>query len=203
MCLDLVSALCARLCHDISSPLGTLAGTLELATEEPDQAEEALSLAGESATYLINRLQLLRAAWAGDCGPLTRTRLAELATGLPSRVRTVLDDLAPGPFEGPLARIMLNLLLLGSETLPMGGTVALAGEPDLGIVLTVEGRSVRWDAGTAAVLLDPFTVRDMDPRTVQMPFTSRLVHAAGMRLSFLVAATEGPNSAPRLLLAPG
>ena len=51
MCLELASALCARLCHDISSPLGTLSGTLELAHEEPEQAEEALALAAESATY--------------------------------------------------------------------------------------------------------------------------------------------------------
>ncbi len=203
MCLDLVSALCARLCHDISSPLGTLAGTLELATEEPDQAEEALSLAGESTTYLINRLQLLRAAWAGDCGALTRARLAELAAGLPGRVKAVLDDLAPGPFDPPLARVLLNLLILGSEALPMGGVVALAGNPDSGIVLTVEGRSVRWDAGIAGALLDPSSVQATDPRMVQIPLTARLAHAAGLRLSFLVAATEGPNSAPRLLLAPG
>ncbi len=202
MCLELASALCARLCHDISSPLGTLSGTLELANEEPEHAEEALALAGESATYMISRLQLLRAAWAGDCGAMNRSRMGELAAGLPSRVKAELDELSPGPFGAPLARVLLNLLMLGAEALPMGGVVALSGEPASGIILTVEGRSVRWDAGLAGALLDPPSAPATDPRTVQMPLTARLAHAAGLRLSFLTAATQGPNSAPRLLLAP-
>ena len=201
--LALASALCARLCHDISSPLGTLAGTLELAAEEPDQAEEALSLAGESAQSLVKRLQLLRAAWAGDCGPMGRARLAELAAGLPARVEARLDDLAAGPFDGTLARILLNLLLLAADALPSGGVVALSGEPELGIIVTVEGRSVAWNAGLAAALLDPVAMPATEPRTVQMPLTVWLVNAAGLRLSFLLAATHGPRSAPRLLLAPG
>jgi histidine phosphotransferase ChpT len=203
MCLELASALCARLCHDISSPLGTLSGTLELASEEPEQAEEALALAGEAATFMVNRLQLLRAAWAGDCGPMNRSRLAGLTAGLPGRVKAKLDELSPGPFDGPLARVLLNLLMLGAEALPSGGVVALSGEPATGIILTVEGRSVRWDAGLASALLDPPSAPATDPRMVQMPLTARLAHAAGLRLSFLTAATHGPDSAPRLLLAPG
>jgi histidine phosphotransferase ChpT len=202
MCLDLASALCARLCHDISSPLGTLSGTLELAKDEPEHAEEALALAGESAAFMISRLQLLRAAWAGDCGPMNSSRLADLAAGLPSRVKAELDDLSPGPFASPLARVLLNLLLLGAEALPMGGVVALSGEPASGIILTVVGRSVRWDAGLAGALLDPTSAPATDPRMVQMPLTARLAHAAGLRLSFLAAVTHGPSSAPRLLLAP-
>lgn len=200
ICLEFASALCARLCHDLSSPLGTASGTLELASEEPAQAEEAAAIAMESVNAAISRLQLLRAAWAGDCGPLSKGRLQQLAKGLPARVQTDLAGLADITFDGSHARILLNLLLLGADALPSGGVVALAGEPEGGIILTVTGRLVTWDAGVAAVLLDP-AMGGSEPRTVQMPLTARLAHAAGLRLSFLVAPAPGPGHAPRLLLA--
>lgn len=205
ICLELASALCARLCHDLANPLGTLSGTLELALEEPEEAAEALSIAGEAAAAMVARLQLLRAAWAGDCGPMGRAGLAELAAGLPPRVKPVLDGLADVTFDGRVARVLLNMLLLGADALPFGGHVALAGRPDAGIVLTVSGPSVRWNAELASVLLDPAGGHGSTPRTVQMPLTARLATAAGLRLSFLLAPGAGsqdPQSAPALLLAP-
>ncbi len=201
MGLELASALCARLCHDISSPLGTVVGTLELVGDDPEQTEEALSIASDSAGSLVTRLQLLRAAWAGDCGPMSRARLSELSAGLPPRVKAELGELADINYDGSLARILLNLLLLGADALPAGGQVALSGAPG-GIVLTVTGRSVTWNAGLAAILLDPLAPHASEPRTVLMPLTARLAHAAGLRLSFLMAAAPSPDSAPRLLLAP-
>ena len=201
ICLEFASALCARLCHDLSSPLGTVAGTLELAAEDPAQAEEAAAIAMEAASAAITRLQLLRAAWAGDCGPMSRARLQQLAAGLPARVQADLVDLADMSFDGPHARILLNLLLLGADALPAGGVVALGGAPDQGIILTVTGRSVAWDAGMAAVLVDPGAAGGVEPRTVQAPFTVRLADAAGLRLSFLMAPAPGPGHAARLLLA--
>ncbi len=201
VCLELASALCARLCHDVSSPLGTLSGTLELAIDSPQDAAEALAIASEAASALVARLQLLRAAWAGDCGPMDRTRLVELAAGLPPRVKADLSGLADVTFDGGVARILLNLLLLGAEALPGGGQVALAGDSGMGIIVAVNGPSVRWDSGLAAILLDPLAAFPSEPRTIQMPLTARLVRAAGLRLSFLLAA-DGPRNAPRLLLAP-
>ena len=205
ICLDLASALCARLCHDLSSPLGTLSGTLEMALEDPAEAAEALSIAGEAAAAMVARLELLRAAWAGDCGPMGRARLAELAAGLPPRVTPMLDGLADVTFEGSVARVLLNMLLLGADALPSGGQVALAGQPDAGIVLQVSGPSVRWSADLAAVLLDPAGGHANEPRSVQMPLTARLALAAGLRLSFVLppaTGPTGPQNAPALLLAP-
>ena len=202
LCLDLASALCARLCHDISGPAGTLAGTLELAIEEPEHAEEALSIAAEAANSLVQRVQLLRAAWAGDSGPMTRTKLAELAAGISPRVRIEVDELSPGPFEGAYARILLNLLMLAADALPAGGLVALAGDPPTGVIVSVEGPSVVWNAELASALIDPASMPASEPRTVQMPLTARLVQAAGLRLSFLLPATPDQQSAPRLLLGP-
>ncbi len=199
ICLELASALCARLCHDLSQPPRHARGTLELALEEPEQAAEALSIAGEAAASMVARLQLLRAAWAGDCGPMGRAGLAELAAGLPPRVRPSWTGWPTARFDGRVARILLNLLLLGADALPFGGHVALAGRPDPGIVLTVSGPSVRWNAELAACLLDPARGHGSTPRTVQMPLTARLATAAGLRSVVPAGALRGPGpqSAPR------
>ena len=62
--LRLAELLCARLCHDLSGPLGALIGVLEVARDkQPDS--EALALAEETAVQLAQRLKLLRAAGAG------------------------------------------------------------------------------------------------------------------------------------------
>ena len=76
--LRLAELLCARLCHDLSGPLGALIGVLEIAREEqPDS--ETLALAEETAVELTQRLKLLRAAWGQDGddtgrGPASRLR---------------------------------------------------------------------------------------------------------------------------------
>lgn len=197
--LELAAALCARLCHDIASPLGTLSGTLELAGEDAAEAAEALSIAGEAADALVARLKLLRAAWAGDCGPLRRAQLEDLATGLPARVRADLTGLADATFDGAGARLMLNLLLLGAELLPAGGEVALAGELPGCMALTITGAAIALHAELAAALIGS-PAAPMHPRTVQLMLTARLAEAAGLRLT-LPEGAHGRTASLVLLAA--
>ena len=129
--LRLAELLCARLCHDLSGPLGALIGILEIAREEqPDS--ETLALAEDTAVELVQRLKLLRAAWGQDGDDLDVARLHDFADCLSSsrRVRLDLAGLEPGAsFPPPAARVILNLLLLAAESLPGGGIVALSGSP--------------------------------------------------------------------------
>ena len=200
--MALADALCARLCHDLASPLGTLMGALELAESDPDSLEDALSLANETATAMGARLKLLRTAWAGDCGPLSVAQIQELATGLPPRIRTDLTGLEAAPFDGPLSRLLVNLLLLGAEALPRGGVVALSNDGSGGILVTVEGRAAAWPANLPQALLDPQAVAIDNPRAVQPPLAVILAAAAGKRLSMLLPAA-GSTGVPPLLLTPG
>ncbi len=192
-------ALCARLCHDLSSPLGTLTGALEMIADDPSALEDAMPIATETAAAMVGRLRLLRAAWAGDCGPLSVDQLAVLAAGLPSRVSTRLDGLRGGPFEARLSRALLNLLLLGTEALPRGGVLTLASDEGDGILLTVTGKAAAWPAGLAQALVEPAGVALDNPRAVQPPVTVLLAQAAGRRLTMAGAVVDGEP--PPLLLA--
>jgi histidine phosphotransferase ChpT len=206
--LRLAELLCARLCHDLSGPLGALIGILDLAREEaPDS--ETVSLAEETATELAQRLKLLRAAWGRESDDLDKGRLEDFAAGLLSgrRVRFDLGGLAPERLFSPAAaRVMLNLLLLAAESLPGGGMVALADAPSDGVLMTISGARAAWPAGFSRWLAEPDTAVDAmlaDPRRLQAPLTALLVHGYGYRLSMLMPASAvGPSElSPPLLLS--
>jgi histidine phosphotransferase ChpT len=170
--LRLAELLCARLCHDLSGPLGALIGILDLAREEaPDS--ETVSLAEETAAELAQRLKLLRAAWGRESEDLDKGRLQEFGAGLLSgrRLRLHLDGLASNRlFSPPAGRVLLNLLLLAGECLPGGGMVALADAPSNGVLLTISGARAGWPPGFSRWLTDSDAAIEAilaDPRRLQ------------------------------------
>jgi histidine phosphotransferase ChpT len=198
----LAESLCARLCHDMSGPLGTVTGALELASEDPDSAVESLQLAQEAAAQMVLRLRLSRAAWAGDCGPLDAAGLADLATGLPPRVNLEAGGLT-GRFAPKIARVLVNMLLLAVDALPRGGTISLSGAPDADVVLMVSGAHAAWPPGLSLALANPLDAALDEPRAVQAPLAALLALEAGLRLSVLFAGNGRTNAvAPLLLGAP-
>lgn len=151
--LRLAEILATRLCHDLASPLGTIAGLIELAEETGDGA--VLRQAHDAATLLGDRLRLLRAAWSADPGPLAPAALVDLAKGLFGGGRVSLDAAALRPhtdFSPAAGRLVLNLLLLGAEALSGAGTLHLAGVADQDLVLRIAGprRVASWHGGLPA-----------------------------------------------------
>ncbi len=197
--LRLAEIMAARLCHDLSGPVGTLAGVLDGAGDDP----EALQLAEETAGLLASRLRLLRAAWAADAPGLSVAELRSLAPGLPNRRAAVdFSRLAEGAdFEPGSARVVTNVLLLAGECLRSGGTVTLTGAADGDLAVVLSGPNAAWPAGFAAMLVDEAAcwAALTDARTMQAPLTALLARAAGIRLSLLLGS-PGP---PPLLMALG
>ena len=198
--LQLADALCARLCHDLSSPLSTLTAALDLAAEDAAYLPEALPLANDSAMQMSHRLRLLRAAWGGACGRLSNQDLAALAAGLPSRVKVDVSQLGEGPFDETISRMLVNLMLLGADGLPRGGLVRLIGDSD--VILAVEGPGAAWPEALLTAMTGTGELAVTDPRTVQSPLAVLLAVASGLRLSLLMSVATTSESVPPILLAP-
>ena len=150
--LHLAELLCARLCHDISGPLGSLMGATELAAEEAQDGGEAMAVAVDSAAALGRRLRLLRAAWGGEAGPLDVPAFQELAEGLSvgRRVSVDLSGLDPATAFAPAAaRLALNALLLAAEGLAGNGRLAMGGAANADVLVTIEGPRASWPAARA------------------------------------------------------
>jgi len=202
--LEALDTLCARLCHDLSTPLGALVGALETASGEGGGGDRmsGLAQAEASAAAMNRRLRLLRAAWAGGEGELDVQTLRSLSAGLPGRSRLELDfsGLAPGiAFAPDAGRVVLNMLMLAAESLPAGGAISLAGDPRHAVSVSISGPRAAWTPGLAICLSDPDALDRQfgAPRLLQGPLTALIAHTAGLRLSLLLGAAD---LAPPLLL---
>lgn len=205
--LRLAELVASRICHDLSGPLVALTGGLELMEEGLLPAGEAVAVAADAAQMLALRLRLLRAAWGDDGPAMDAPELLALAAGAPNadRVRFDVSGVDTGrAFDPAAARLVLNVLLLGAESLPGGGRVALAGSPEGDLMVVIEGPRAAWPAGFAASLADEATAWGAltGARAVQAPFTALLARYSGLGLSLLVPA--GPSGSgeepPPLLL---
>jgi histidine phosphotransferase ChpT len=198
--LRLAELMAVRLCHDLSSPLGTLMGALELASEDVESSTEALRLANDVSATMGKRLRLLRAAWGGATSALAVAELHCMAEGVQRGRRVQLDfeDLDPaGRFTPVAARLALNVLMLAMESLPGGGLVALSGDAGGDVLVTINGPRAAWPAGLAGFLADEAmaweALRNSEglnaSRRLQPLLTALLAHAGGLRLSMLMSAS--------------
>ncbi len=194
----------ARICHDLSGPLGGLGAALGEADADPS----ALELARDAGLVLRQRLALLRAAWGGEPAPLTQAALRDLAGGLPNapRLHFEFDDLEDAAFAPAAGPLVATALILAAESLPGGGMLAMAGKPAGAVVLTIAGPRAAWPVGLGAMLASEAVAREAIAdlagpaglRTLPAPMIALLAREAGVRAALLLAVR--PEQAPPLLL---
>ncbi|HXT81616.1 MAG TPA: histidine phosphotransferase family protein [Acetobacteraceae bacterium] len=188
--LRLAEYTCARLCHELSGLIGSLDGALEMLLETLPADNEPLDLARGAAADAIQRLKLLRAAWGPEGEALSVPAIERLAGGLPGARRLAIRFIGVPQdtvFEPPIARMVLNLLLLAGDSLPAGGEIVVTGSPS-DLFLGIAGPGAAWPVGLALCLADEAAAFDglRDARTIQMPLTVLLARGLGLRLSLLM-----------------
>jgi histidine phosphotransferase ChpT len=144
--LRLSELLCARLCHDLSGPVGAAAAGAELLAESGDA--ETLTLVSTSAAAASSRLAFLRQAFGfgtqpqrgGSLRALIERYFASLTQATPPQL--VLNwRLGEGDLSADIARTVLNLVMTARDALPRGGAVTVSGrvgQPGEASTLTVE-----------------------------------------------------------------
>ena len=142
-----------------------------------------------------------QSAWGEAAAPVTGPFLDGLGGDLPAGVALDSAAMPPGVTIGPaLGRILVNVILLAASCLPRGGLIRLAGHAN-DIIVRIEGQGAAWPSGMAACLVDEAAARAALTAQDQalMPLTALLGHAAGIRLSFLLAV-GGTGTPPMLRL---
>lgn len=192
--LQLAELLCARICHDLSGPVGAAAAGAELFEdlgEAPDP--ETLALVAGAASGAAQRLKFFRAALGpAASAPQSTVALSELIEAyLATQVSAASPGIVlswpapPGALDGDTARLLLNLVLLAKDALPRGGRLSIDCSGDLPKVVAY-GEPASLSEEARQVLVDGRA--PAGPRGAQAELARILAERAGGRLDVALTA---------------
>ncbi|MBX6425652.1 MAG: histidine phosphotransferase [Variibacter sp.] len=189
--LDLAALLCSRVCHDLISPVGAVVNGMEVLEETDDESTRlfALDLIKKSASQASARLQFCRLAFgaAGSAG-------AEIDLGDAENVARgfIQDDKVSLGWHLPRmllpknrVKLLLNMLLLGTQIIPRGGTITaeMIGEgASAGFRVTVRGLNARIPQAVPALVAGDAD-GPIDAHAVQPFYTGILARTCGLRVA--------------------
>lgn len=192
---------CSKLCHDVISPIGAVNNGLELLEEEDDAAlkEEATALAQRSAKRASVLLQVYRSAFgnAGNqqtFGPREAVALAQelLQTGKAQLNAADLPESSAIP--AGYGKLALNLIILGADALPRGGTIQFqVRSPQLGqgaIEVDCAGQQIAWSEEFARAIGGKLQAEDLTAHNILPYVSSAFAQRLGMTLS---VSQQGPG----------
>lgn len=191
----LTELLSSRLCHELIGPLAAVNNGLELLSEgDPSLVKETLGLVRRSAGAAGRRLQFYRVAYGCAAGPDSAPGLAtarELAKGLLEGGKIGLDwpegdEERSLPLTSESVKLLLNMIVLGVEALPRGGSLSVRvgsvrGATTAGVTAIGAGAGLKDEMRLA--MAETADVGALDPRTVQAYFTARLAARLGADLA--------------------
>lgn len=189
--LRLSQLVCSRLCHDLVGAAGAVNAGLEILAEMGGLDGGAMELATKSGQELTRRLAFYRVAFgAGGAGKggAEVDALRDLATEFLDGSNTDLEWLDTGgitEIDPIIGKLLLNLILIGSECLPRGGNVSVQlAQIEGGIGIAVSASGV--DAGLREDLAEGLTpgkaLTSLDSRSIHSYLTQLLVLEAGCEL---------------------
>lgn len=174
--IDLAALLVSRVCHDLISPVGAVINGLEVIEDDddPGMREEAMRLIGRSAAQASAKLQFARLAFGasgsrGDILPVGDVRETAAKVFEDSKAKLVWQ--ANGELALPKAQVkaLANLVALGNECLPRGGTVTVSVEVSgrgTELVVRAQGTGARLADDMKVALAGDIPVEKVDGRAV-------------------------------------
>ncbi len=197
----LAEALAARLCHDLGSPVSTLAAL------QGQASSGAAAILAETTQELAQRLRLMSLA-LGQGDQIGWVELANLLRAAPGahRLRFELPD-EPGEMSPGRARLAAVAVLLGAEALPRGGVVSVGLVAGGGFAVVPQGRDSAWPAALLGLLAGGTVEAALadGPRRVLSPWLWVLAQGGkeGERVAVQLAhGASGEGAAPLLILPP-
>lgn len=184
--LRVLELLCSRLCHDLISPVMAVNNGIELlADDEGSMSADIQDLLTMSAGSAAARLQYYRVAYGlggQSAAPIGLPEAGRLTRGLLEDEKIELewpDDAATAAEPSREAmKILLNLVLVGIESLPRGGTLKLMLNGS-DIFLSAQGIGAALREENAAAMSSNPDIEALTARSVQGYFLKFLIGLTG------------------------
>ena len=179
---SLAALLCARICHDLISPVGALGTAIEILDDETsDMHDDAMELVRNSSRQAGAKLRFLRLALgAGGSAPgiIALDEIKSLVEGMYAEGKAALHwDTSVDGINKNSARVLLNLVMLAVQAVPRGGDVKISIAEDNGATqlnLDATGPKSRLDANIEKTLAGKSPEDGFDGRTIQPFYTGML-----------------------------
>ena len=184
----LAALLCARICHDLVSPVGALGAALEVFEDDDnlDMRDDAMELIQLSAGQASAKLQFLRLAFgAGGSAPgiIASAELERLARDVYDGGKVVIDwQVNAEGLNKPAARILLNLVMLAMQAIPRGGTMTVKADDSTHINLESTGPKARLVDMVSKTLAGQAPEDGFDGRSVQPFYTGMIARETGGKI---------------------
>jgi histidine phosphotransferase ChpT len=195
--LDLAALLCSRVCHDLISPTGAIVNGLEVLEDGGDAETRtfALDLIKKSARTASARLQFCRLAFgaAGSAGAEIDLGDAEaMARGFIEDGKITLAwNLARALLPKNRVKLLLNMLVIATHTIPRGGTLtvdAIGAGATTGFRITAAGLNSRIPQAMPGLLEGKAENGTIDAHAVQPFYTGLLARACGLTVGLAAEA---------------
>ena len=207
--LDLAALVCSRVCHDLISPVGAIVNGLEVLEDDNDESTKtfAMELIKKSARQASARLQFCRLAFGaagsagaqidlGDAESVARNFLEDDKTKLSWSLPRLL-------LPKNRVKLLLNLLILGAQTIPRGGTLSVEpiGQGDaVGFKVAAKGLNARIPQAVPGLLAGDPGAHGVDAHGIQPLFAGMLARSCGLAVTIApqdeaIVLTARPDAA--------
>lgn len=180
---QMAALLCARLCHDLVSPVSALGAALSVLDDEnaADMRDDALDLVRTGVRQAQSKLEYARLAYgAGGSAPgvIDMREIQRLAGNLYKEAKQELIWKTEANGLGkPAARVLLNLLMLAVDSIPRGGQVTIDVTSNGGgtrIRLISQGKKARIEESVKSALAGKAPEDGFDGRSI-LPYYAGLI----------------------------
>jgi histidine phosphotransferase ChpT len=184
----LVALVSSRICHDLVSPVAALTTALDILDDDhgADMRDQAMELIRNSALQAGVKLEFMRATFGAgtigsgdfDLGDVKALSHRFFATQKPELLWNLGVQIVPRP----AARLLMNLLLVGLDCLPRGGTLEVSGSQEgdrLSLSVLAVGTRASLKPAVRAALAGEMPEGGFDGRSIQ-PYLAFLA-ASGSR----------------------
>jgi len=192
--MDFAALLCSRLCHDLVSPVGAITNGIEILSDEHDAAmrEQVMDLLQKSAQQTGNKLQFFRLAFGAAGGFSARLDTREASKAIEtfldsSRIKATMAFEMPDAPKG-IVKLLLNLVLVASETLIRGGLLDIAMRQDgktIDISVAVRGDRYILQDTVRQALTGQVAEADIEPRSAPAFLVATIVEEMGGSLAVI------------------
>lgn len=182
----------SRICHDLVSPVSSITHSLELIDDpsDPEMQATAKDLLLQGAESASIRLQFLRYAFgslgmsdgAADIHEAKTVTEKFVSTHKPS----LTWDIETSHLSFSHARLMMNLVMIGVQSLPRGGVIGVRirdEQAGMTITVTCEGTRAKLQEETAVALSGGIPEMGWSSRNIQPLFARMLCDGLEAELS--------------------